>query len=195
MSRAWSHPHGRLLGRGSICHLHDIDDVSSTIHDTSTILNYHGVVVKTRRLSDEEEQTWRALQLMQMRLSAELSRQLAEDSNLSYPDYIVLVALSAQPSGRMRILELAKLIGWEKSRLSHHVGRMGERRLIDREQCDSDRRGAYVAITPQGRHDLEKATPGHVDAVRRLFIDQLTDEQLAVIRLASETTLARIEAT
>ena len=153
------------------------------------------MVVKTRRLSDEEEQTWRALQLMQMRLSAELSRQLAEDSNLSYPDYIVLVALSAQPSGRMRILELAKLIGWEKSRLSHHVGRMGERRLIDREQCDSDRRGAYVAITPQGRHDLEKATPGHVDAVRRLFIDQLTDEQLAVIRLASETTLARIEAT
>ena len=195
MSRAWSRPHGRLLGRGSICHLHDRDDVSSTIHDTSTILNYHGVVVKTRRLSDEEEQTWRALQLMQMRLSAELSRQLAEDSNLSYPDYIVLVALSAQPGGRMRILELAKLIGWEKSRLSHHVGRMGERRLIDREQCDSDRRGAYVAITPQGRHDLEKATPGHVDAVRRLFIDQLTDEQLAVIRLASETTLARIEAT
>jgi len=150
-------------------------------------------VVKTRWLNDEEEQTWRALQLMQMRLSAELARQLADDSNLSYPDYIVLVALSAQPSGRTRILELAKLIGWEKSRLSHHVGRMEQRRLIVREKCDSDRRGAFVAITAQGRHDLEKASPGHVDAVRRLFIDHLTSEQLAVIRHVSEATLARLE--
>jgi DNA-binding MarR family transcriptional regulator len=75
-------------------------------------------VKRTRWLNDAQEQTWRSLQFMQMRLTAELARQLAENSSLSYPDYVVLVALTAQRDGRMRIFELAKQIGWEKSRLS-----------------------------------------------------------------------------
>jgi DNA-binding MarR family transcriptional regulator len=148
-------------------------------------------VKRTRWLNDAQEQTWRSLQFMQMRLTAELARQLAENSSLSYPDYVVLVALTAQRDGRMRIFELAKQIGWEKSRLSHHVGRMSDRRLVTREKCDSDRRGAFVVVTARGRRELD-AAPGHVDAVHRLFIDHLSGEQLAAIRDASEATLARL---
>jgi DNA-binding MarR family transcriptional regulator len=149
-------------------------------------------VKQTRSLNDPREQTWRTLQFMQMRLTAELTRQLADNSNLSYPDYIVLVALTAQPDGRMRIFELTKQIGWEKSRLSHHVGRMSDRRLVTREKCDSDRRGAFVVVTAHGRRELDAAAPGHVDAVHRLFIDHLSEEQLTAIRDASEATLAKL---
>ena len=46
-------------------------------------------------LSEREERAWRALQFMQMRLEGALARQLAADSGLSYPDYLVLVALPA----------------------------------------------------------------------------------------------------
>src|SRR5665811_4538 len=120
-------------------------------------------MAKTAWLNEAEEQAWRSLQFMQMRLTAELARQLAESSSLSYPDYIVLVALTAQPDGRSRIFEVANEIGWEKSRLSHHIGRMVERGLVTREKCDSDRRGAFVVITKQGRRELEAAAPGHVE--------------------------------
>ena len=58
-----------------------------------------------------------------MRLDGELARKLAADSNLSYPDYLVLVARTDQPDGRMRLFELGAVLGWEKSRLSHHVVR------------------------------------------------------------------------
>lgn len=149
-------------------------------------------MASTKWLNGPEDRAWRSLQFMQMRLSAELARQLAESSPLSYPDYSVLVALTGQPDGRSRIFEVANEIGWEKSRLSHHIGRMVERGLVTREKCDSDRRGAFVVITRQGRRELEAAAPGHVDAVRRLFLNGLSADQLNVLAEVAEMTLDRL---
>ena len=142
-----------------------------------------------RWLDEQEERAWRALQLMQMRLTAALARQLA-GSGLSYPDYVVLVALTDRPDGRRRLFELAGLLGWEKSRLSHHIARMAERGLVTKERCDTDRRGAFVVVTERGRREIEAAAPGHVAAVRRLFVDRVTPAQLASITSAAEAVLA-----
>lgn len=143
-------------------------------------------------LNPQEERAWRALQFMQMRLEGELARQLA-DSGLSYPDYVVLVALTDQPDGRLRLFELAGVLGWEKSRLSHHVARMVSRGLVEKEKCDSDRRGAFVVLTKQGGKEIQAAAPGHVRTVRRLFIDRLTPDQLEVLATSAETVLAAMD--
>ena len=143
-------------------------------------------------LSEREERAWRSLQFMQMRLDGALARQLAADSSLSYPDYLVLVALTDRPDGRMRLFELAGVLGWEKSRLSHHVGRMADRGLVKKEKCGSDRRGAYVVVSRRGRKEIEAAAPGHVAAVRRLFVDRLTPAQLDAIGEAAEVVVAAL---
>jgi DNA-binding MarR family transcriptional regulator len=143
-----------------------------------------------RWLDEREERAWRSLQFMQMRLEGALARQLAVDAGLSYPDYVVLVALTDRPDGRMRLFELAGVLGWEKSRLSHHIGRMDARGLVMKEKCDSDRRGAFVVISGQGRDTIEAAAPGHVAAVRRLFVDRLTPDQLDAIGDAAQHVLA-----
>jgi DNA-binding MarR family transcriptional regulator len=130
---------------------------------------------------------------MQMRLEGALARQLAADSGLSYPDYVVLVALTDQPEGRMRLFELADVLGWEKSRASHHVGRMVDRGLVKKQKCASDRRGFFVAVTARGRRAIEAAAPGHVATVRRLFVDRLSPEQLDVIGDAAEAVLAALD--
>jgi DNA-binding MarR family transcriptional regulator len=130
---------------------------------------------------------------MQMRLHSELARHLAADSELSYPDYVVLVALTADPEGRMRLFELGQLLGWEQSRVSHHISRMTERGLVIKQECPSDRRGAYVAVTDHGWAEIRAAAPGHVDAVRRLFIDRLDAHQLDVLGDVAETVLAALE--
>jgi DNA-binding MarR family transcriptional regulator len=147
-------------------------------------------MAKVRWLTEREERAWRAVQLMQMRLEGELGRQLAADSRLSYPDYLVLVALTDRDDGRMRLFELAATLGWEKSRASHHVNRMVGRGLVTKERCDSDRRGAYVVATEHGRREIAAAAPGHVATVRRLFVDRLTPTQLDAIGEAAETVLA-----
>ena len=146
-----------------------------------------------KRLNDAEERAWRALQFMQMRLEAELARQLAAESGLSYPDYLVLVTLTDHPDGRLRLFELGATLAWEKSRLSHHVVRMADRGLVKKEPCDDDRRGAFVAVTKKGRNEIEAAAPCHVRSVRRLFVERLTPDELDVIAIVAEKVLAGMD--
>lgn len=134
-----------------------------------------------RWLDRNELEAWRRLLLMQLQLTATLSRELAESSGLSYQDYLVLAALTDRPDGRMRAFELGRELGWEKSRLSHHVARMVERGLVRREKCETDQRGAFVVVTKQGRKAIEAAAPGHVEGVRRHFIDLLSPTELKTL--------------
>jgi DNA-binding MarR family transcriptional regulator len=144
-------------------------------------------------LTEREERAWRSLQFMQMQLAARLGRELAADSDLSYSDYVVLVTLTDRPDGRMRLFELGHDLGWEKSRLSHHVSRMVGRGLVTREKCETDRRGAFVVVTRRGHQEIERAAPGHVAAVRRLFIDNLTPAQLDSITEAAAVVQAALD--
>lgn len=147
------------------------------------------VVEAVRWLDEREERAWRALQFMHLRLDGALARQLAADAGISYPDYVVLVALTDRAEGRMRLFELAETLGWEKSRVSHQVTRMAGRGLVEKESCSSDRRGAYVIVTSRGRRELAGAAPRHLEAVRRHFIDRLTPDQLDTIAEAAEQVL------
>jgi DNA-binding MarR family transcriptional regulator len=147
-----------------------------------------------RWLDEREARAWRALVEMQMRLHAELARQLATESNLSHQDYAILVALTDRADGRMRLFELARDLGWEKSRLSHHIARMADRGLVTKERCDADRRGAFVVVTKRGRAEIAAAAPGHVGAVRRMFVDRLSPRQLDAVRSAAEAVLAGLDA-
>ncbi|MEI2639367.1 MAG: MarR family transcriptional regulator [Microthrixaceae bacterium] len=130
-------------------------------------------------LSDSEQTAWRGFMEMHAVVGAELARRLAADSTLSYQDYEVLVALTDNDSGQLRVMEIAEVLGWEKSRVSHQVSRMTSRGLVEKRPCESDRRGFEVSITDVGRSHIERAAPGHVEAVRELFIDRLSANDLA----------------
>ncbi|HEV7755446.1 MAG TPA: MarR family transcriptional regulator [Mycobacteriales bacterium] len=148
----------------------------------------------TRWLDEREQHAWRGYLRMQSRLSAQLNRRLQADSNLSLADFDVLVALTDRPEERLRVSELARVLQWEKSRLSHHVGRMERRGLVVKEDCDDDGRGAFVVLTPEGRRVIEAAAPSHVDTVRRLVFDDLTPEQVATLDTIAQQVLARLGA-
>ncbi len=147
---------------------------------------------EVRWLTEREQLAWRAFQEMQARLSAALARDLASHSPLSYPDYVVLVALTGQPGGRVRLLELARQLGWEKSRTSHQVSRMQARGLVEKLACGEDHRGATVVASEQGRREIEAAAPSHVEAVRRLFVDRLGPEELERLKAISATVLSAL---
>ena len=146
-------------------------------------------------LNEQEARAWRALQRMNLRLEGELGRRLSAGSGLSHQDYAILVALTDVEPGELRMHELAAELGWERSRLSHQVTRMGSRGLVSKRACPTDRRGAFVAITAEGRRAIESAAPGHVADVRELFIDRLTPEQLDTLADIAETTLDQLDRT
>jgi DNA-binding MarR family transcriptional regulator len=146
-----------------------------------------------RWLTAEEERVWRRWVTLNARLSAKLHRELQDDAGLSMPDYEVLVHLTDSPEGRMRVTDLARLLQWERSRVSHHVTRMESRRLVQRVECTEDGRGAFVVITPEGRAAIERAAPGHVNTVRRLVFDALSSEEIDALATIIDKALAQLD--
>ena len=146
-----------------------------------------------RWLTAEEERVWRRWLTLNARLSATLHRELQDDAGLSMPDYEVLVHLTDNAQGRVRVTDLARLLQWERSRVSHHVTRMERRRLVQRVECAADGRGAFVAITPQGRAAIEQAAPGHVNTVRRLVFDALSREEIDAFATIIDKALAQLD--
>jgi DNA-binding MarR family transcriptional regulator len=137
-------------------------------------------------LTADQQRAWLAYIRVRLRLTYEMNRQLQADSNLSLPDYDVLNALRYAPGGRMRISVLAAQIGWERSRLSHHVRRLENRELVDSRPAPADRRATEISLTDQGWDEITRASSGHIDLVRRLFFDGLPDELLGPFTVALE---------
>lgn len=137
-------------------------------------------------LTGEQQETWFAYMRVLLRLPYEMNRQLQTDSDLSLPDYDVLNALADSPGGRLQLTALATRLGWERSRLSHHLQRMSGRGLVDRAPSATDRRATDAVLTDAGRAALAAAAPGHAAFVRRMFFDGLDPELLAPLRAALE---------
>ena len=145
-----------------------------------------------RWLDDREQRAWRGYLAMQGRLQAHLNRRLQADSGLSLADFTVLVELTDVTDGRLRVRELAEALQWEKSRLSHHLARMERRGLIERQDCEDDARGAFVALTLEGRRAIEQAAPPHVETVRSAMFDGLDADEVETLAHIAEVVLGRI---
>ncbi len=121
-----------------------------------------------------------------MRMNYAMNRQLQCDGDLSLADYHVLKALTEAPCGRLQVSDLAALIGWERSRVSHQLRRLCERGLAERVPSGDDGRATDAILTTAGREAVDAAAAGHVALVRRLFFDPLPDELLAPFTAALE---------
>jgi len=127
----------------------------------------------------EQLRVWRDYIETAEALRTRLASRMQSESSLSSGDYQVLLALSEAEHRTLRSSELAELIGWERSRLSHHLGRMEKRGLIAREPCADDVHGVDVIATDAGSKAFRAASVPHLRAVRELFVDGLTPAQLA----------------
>jgi DNA-binding MarR family transcriptional regulator len=149
-------------------------------------------VTQPRWLDQREERAWRAFYKMHRQLDTAINRQLTRDAGLSAADYEILVPLSEAPGQRVRARDLSRGVDWEKSRLSHHIGRMQRRGLVDRQECPTDARGAFIQLTEEGRRAMEAAAADHVETVRRYFIDLLSPEELETLTSIADRVLDRI---
>jgi DNA-binding MarR family transcriptional regulator len=136
-----------------------------------------------RRVLPTQEQlrVWRNYVETAEAVRLRLAGRLQNETSLSSGDYVVLLALSEAEEQTLRSSVLASQIEWERSRLSHHLGRMEKRGLLRRVSCADDVHGIDVVMTEAGAETFHAATVPHLRAVREMFVDALTDDQLAHI--------------
>ncbi len=136
--------------------------------------------VAARWLSAEQQQVWRSYLLGSARLSECLDADL-RDFGLDLAEYEILVALSEAPERQLRMSELADAVHQSRSRLTHTVTRMEQASLVERWNCPTDRRGVWAHLTDDGVALLERAAPRHVEAVRRYFVEAVSEDDYAAL--------------
>lgn len=156
---------------------------------TASDASYTDRMTDTAGVSEQEWRTWRGFLTMHGQLARALDRQLQRDAGISQAEYGVLVSLSDAPQRRLRTGELAELLAWEKSRVSHQIARMEKRGLVERSDCDEDARGTWIGLTAEGRRVFLRATREHSAEIRRYFLDLLTPEERETIQALSTRVL------
>jgi DNA-binding MarR family transcriptional regulator len=146
-----------------------------------------------RWLTAEEQAAWRAFLLARQLLDEALDRQLQADAGMPHTYYGILVSLSEAPGRALRMVDLARLLRYSQSRLTHAVASLERKRWVRREQCPSDRRGQLAVLTDDGMAALAAAAPGHVAEVRRRVFERLSAVQVAQLREICDTLLEDLD--
>lgn len=151
------------------------------------------MTTQPRWLSDDEQAFWRLLLASRVKLMRVVENSLLDSSELSSPEYAVLVALSEADDQQLRLRELCHELGWDRSRTSHQITRMEKRDLVTKEKSPGDGRGVMVRLTETGTQRLERAVPDHVETVRRAVFDHLDPADMPAVRRFLEGILATNE--
>ncbi|MFF7340641.1 MarR family winged helix-turn-helix transcriptional regulator [Streptomyces sp. NPDC008163] len=134
-------------------------------------------------------QGWIALSLLHGRIETRIERALQSGHDLSVREYSLLDVLSRQhsgPGGHLQMKQVADAVGLSQSATTRLVTRLEDRGLLTRYLCDTDRRGIYTDVTPDGLTLLSEARPTNDRALRIALDDAAENPELAPLVRAVE---------
>ncbi|MUL43704.1 MarR family transcriptional regulator [Streptomonospora sp. PA3] len=128
-----------------------------------------------------QSRAWRPYIEASLLLETRLDEDLRAAAGLSLMDYNVLLVLSECPAHRLRMGELAARMVFSPSRLTYQIKVMERRGWVLRQTSPEDRRVSYAVLTATGLEALREADRHHIATVRRLFTDDLDEDELHVL--------------
>ena len=128
-------------------------------------------------------QAWDSFLRAHATLMRRLELDLAQATGLALADFDVLAQL-ARAGGELRMTDLAAQALVSRSGMTRRVARLVEEGLVQRANTDADGRGVVVTLTDAGVARLTDAAPVHLRGVSKLFVAQLHEQELAVLKNA-----------
>jgi DNA-binding MarR family transcriptional regulator len=135
-------------------------------------------MVSSRRHSAAD--AWGSLLRAHARLLPVMEAEVRR-TGISLAYYDVLLELSAESDGRLRMSDLGERVVLSRTRVSRLVDEMVGAGLVTREANAEDRRSAYAVITEAGRESFRAAAPRYLDLIEERVADGLTSAELATL--------------
>lgn len=107
--------------------------------------------------------------------------------------YDVLAQLNLAEDNMLPMHRLAESVLLSRSGVTRLVDRMAQEGLVERAQCDTDRRVVYARLTTKGRDLFERSMPLVRTGVAEHFTSRLTAEEIATLRAALLKIVDRAE--
>jgi DNA-binding MarR family transcriptional regulator len=143
-------------------------------------------------ISREEFRAYAALIASSTLLQRAVERNLREQAELTQVQFEILMNLSNAGDSGIRMAQLADALIVSRSGLSYQVTQLESRGWITRERSADDERGVVARITPEGDRMRQRVYAGHIDIVRRAFLDAVEPAELATVTAALERVVGRL---
>jgi DNA-binding MarR family transcriptional regulator len=127
---------------------------------------------------------WEGLNRAHNLMSAALEKDMLPGAGITLAWFEVLNHLSHAPGGLLRFQELAKVSGITDSGASRRLDHMIKAGLIERQECPTDRRGAFAHITAQGKNAHRRAHSVFEKSLRENLTRHLQPDELEVLQEA-----------
>src|SRR6266513_4295991 len=112
-------------------------------------------------------------------VTRELSDQLNRDHGLTINAYEALLRLARAPDSRMRRVDLANSLLLSAGGVTRLLDGLERDGLVSREECPTDRRVSYAALSRRGRDRLREASKSHTRQIRELMGAHYDADELA----------------
>ncbi|NEQ55574.1 MAG: MarR family transcriptional regulator [Leptolyngbya sp. SIO3F4] len=147
------------------------------------------------RLSKTHNLAWRKFLSAHAVLIEQVEQDLAKADLPPLAWYDILFAISDAPEQKLRLHELAQTVLLSRSNVTRLVDRLEKAELLRREQCDSDRRGSFAAISNKGLTMLQQMWVVYEAAIMKYFACHLdaTEARLFIKLLKRMTRISASE--
>jgi DNA-binding MarR family transcriptional regulator len=126
-----------------------------------------------------ELNAWVGLLRAHAAVTRQFNRELIEGHGLTINDFEVLMHLRRADGGRLRRVDLATQVLLTASGITRLLDGLERSGLVCKASCSADARVTYAEITDAGRSILATAEGSHLAAVRALFAERFSAEELA----------------
>lgn len=124
------------------------------------------------------------------RLVTQTYYPMLENLGITYPQYLVLMALWEEDN--QKVMELAHRLYLDSNTMTPLVQRMAQLGLVERVKGERDARETYVSLTEHGKELQEKAKDIPTCMVAKLFDNEEDFAQFKQIALDLDRLIARI---
>jgi|SRR5215469_8072217 len=135
---------------------------------------------------------WRNLHLADAVICEQLNATLVARVGCSLLEHDLLAWLSAAPSQRLRMAELAGLLRVTPGGLTRIVDRTVERGWIQRDRPPGNRREVHAVLTSAGREVLRAARPHYAAVLHEAIAGPFEDADLTALLGLSQKLLDRL---
>ena len=122
--------------------------------------------------------TWRSLHLADGAVRRALDQCLGGEAGCSILEHDLLAWLTAAPQRRLKMLELADMLGVTRGGLTRIVDRLVERGWVERDRPASNRREVHAVLTSDGQDAIEHARAVYVGVLKRTLSAHLSKAEL-----------------
>lgn len=129
------------------------------------------------QMMKREEEALRVLTIL-LRASGSVTNMLKKDMltyGMNPTEFAVLEVLFSL--GKQPIQIIGKKVLLASSSITYVIDQLEKKGLVERVQCEDDRRVTLVSLTDEGQELMESIFPQHTRVIKQLF-DELSDEEL-----------------